>query len=151
MRSAHRRHRPDVRPKRDSGPPVEIAIEQVGGEGDGVAAGPVFAPYTLPGERVLVAGSGDRRELLEVLEPSPNRVVPPCPHFGACGGCALQHWDHAPYLAWKVERLRGTLARQHIETEILAPFAAGPGTRRRLALHARPGNRQEARLGYKAR
>ena len=151
MRSAHRRHRPDVRPKRDSGPPVEVVIEDVGGEGDGVAAGPVFAPFTLPGERVLVAGAGDRRELVEVLTASPERVVPPCPHFGACGGCALQHWDHAPYLAWKVERLRGTLARQHIETEILAPFAAAPGTRRRLALHARPGNRQEARLGYKAR
>jgi 23S rRNA (uracil1939-C5)-methyltransferase len=128
-----------------------VLIETVGGEGDGVAAGPVFAPFTLPGERVLVAGSGDRRELVEVLAPSAERVVPPCPHFGSCGGCALQHWDHAPYLAWKVERLRGTLARQHIESEILAPFAAGPGTRRRLALHARPGNRQEARLGYKAR
>jgi 23S rRNA (uracil1939-C5)-methyltransferase len=140
-----------VRPKRDSGPPVEVVIEDVGGEGDGVAAGPVFAPFTLPGERVLVAGAGDRRELVEVLTASPERVAPPCPHFGACGGCALQHWDHAPYLAWKVERLRGTLARQHIETEILAPFAAAPGTRRRLALHARPGNRQEARLGYKAR
>jgi 23S rRNA (uracil1939-C5)-methyltransferase len=140
-----------VRPKRDSGPPVEVLIESVGGEGDGVAAGPIFAPYTLPGERVLVSGAGDRRELVEILSPSAERVVPPCPHFGACGGCALQHWDHAPYLAWKVERLRGTLARQHIETEILAPFAAGPGTRRRLALHARPGNRQEARLGYKAR
>jgi 23S rRNA (uracil1939-C5)-methyltransferase len=140
-----------VRPKRDAGPPVEVLIESVGGEGDGVAAGPLFAPFTLPGERVLVAGSGDRRELVEVLALSPERVVPPCPHFGVCGGCALQHWDHAPYLAWKVERLRGTLARQHIETEILAPFAAGPGTRRRLALHARPGNRQEARLGYKAR
>ena len=151
MRSAHRRHRPDLRPKPASGPPVEVLIETVGGEGDGVAAGPVFAPFTLPGERVLVAGSGDRRELVEVLAPSAERVVPPCPHFGSCGGCALQHWDHAPYLAWKVERLRGTLARQHIETEILAPFAAGPGTRRRLALHARPGNRQEARLGYKAR
>jgi len=151
MRSAHRRHRPDLRPKPASGPPVEVLIETVGGEGDGVAAGPVFAPFTLPGERVLVAGSGDRRELVEVLAPSAERVVPPCPHFGSCGGCALQHWDHAPYLAWKVERLRGTLARQHIESEILAPFAAGPGTRRRLALHARPGNRQEARLGYKAR
>jgi len=151
MRSAHRRHRPDLRPKPASGPPVEVLIESIGGEGDGVAAGPVFAPFTLPGERVLVAGSGERRELVEVLTPSAARVVPPCPHFGACGGCALQHWDHAPYLAWKIERLRGTLAKQRVETDILAPFAAQPGTRRRLALHARSGSRQEAKLGYKAR
>ena len=141
--------RPDPRPP--PGPPVDIVIESVGGEGDGVAPGPIFAPFSLPGERVRVQGSGERRELLEVLEPSAQRVEPPCPHFFACGGCALQHWDHAPYLAWKVGRLIGTLARQHIETEILAPFAAGPGTRRRVALHARKGNRDAARLGYKAR
>jgi len=39
----------------------------MGGEGDGVAPGPVYAPFTLPGERVRVTGSGERRELLEVL------------------------------------------------------------------------------------
>ncbi|MBS0332638.1 MAG: class I SAM-dependent RNA methyltransferase, partial [Proteobacteria bacterium] len=50
-----------------------------------------------------------------------------------------------------VARLAGTLARQHIETEILAPFAARPGTRRRVALHARRGTREAARAGYKAR
>lgn len=141
--------RPDPRPP--PGPPVELAIQSVGGEGDGVAAGPVFVPFSLPGEQVRARGSGERRELLEVLRPSPQRVEPPCPHFFACGGCALQHWDHAPYLAWKVERLVGTLARQRIETEILPPFAAGPGTRRRVALHARKGGREAARLGYKAR
>jgi 23S rRNA (uracil1939-C5)-methyltransferase len=141
--------RPDPRPP--PGPPVELVIESVGGEGDGVAPGPVFVPFSLPGERVRAQGAGERRELLDVLEPSAQRVEPPCPHFFACGGCALQHWDHAPYLAWKVERLVGTLARQHIETEVLAPFAAGPGTRRRVALHARKGNREAARLGYKAR
>jgi len=130
---------------------VELSIESVGGEGDGVAAGPTFVPFTLPGERVRVQGSGERRELLEVLEPSAQRIEPACPHFFACGGCALQHWDHAPYLAWKVERLVGTLARQRIETEIVAPFAAQPGTRRRVALHARKGSRDAARLGYKAR
>ena len=116
-----------------------------------MAEGPVFVPFTLPGERVLATGGGDRRELVEVLAPSPERVVPPCPHFGVCGGCALQHWDHAPYLAWKVDRLRGTLAREQIETDILAPFAAGPGQRRRLALHARKGSFHKARLGFKAR
>ena len=123
----------------------------MGGEGDGIAAGPAFVPFTLPGERVRATGSGERRELLEVLEPSPQRIAPVCPHFGICGGCALQHWAHEPYLAWKVERLVGTLARQQIETEVLAPFAAGPATRRRVALHARRGSREAARLGYKAR
>lgn len=141
--------RPDPRPP--PGPPVEVTIEGVGGEGDGVAAGPIFVPFTLPGERVRAQGAGDRRDLMEVLEPSAERVEPPCPHFFACGGCALQHWDHAPYLAWKIERLVGTLARERIETEILSPYAAGPGTRRRVALHARKGGRDAARLGYKAR
>ncbi|MBX3485087.1 class I SAM-dependent RNA methyltransferase [Phenylobacterium sp.] len=155
MRSPKRRvqGRPDPRPP--PGPPAEFTIDAVGGEGDGVAAsdrgGPVFIPFTLPCERVVAKGSGDRRELVEVLEASAERVPPPCPHVFACGGCALQHWAHGPYLAWKVERLRGTLARQHIETEILPAFAAGPGTRRRVGLHARKGTAEAARLGYKAR
>jgi 23S rRNA (uracil1939-C5)-methyltransferase len=153
MRSHRRRPgsrpstRPDPRPP--PGPPAEFIIEAVGGEGDGVAAGPVFVPFSLPGERVRAQGSGERRELLDVLTASAERIQPVCPHFFSCGGCALQHWAHAPYLAWKVERLVGTLARERIETEILPPFAAQPGTRRRVTLHARRGDRDQARLGYK--
>jgi 23S rRNA (uracil1939-C5)-methyltransferase len=111
----------------------------------------VFVPFTLPGERVIAAGVGERRILREVLEPSGDRIQPPCPHFFACGGCALQHWAHEPYLVWKVERLAGTLARQRIDTEFVPAFAAAPATRRRLALHARKGTAAAARLGYKAR
>jgi 23S rRNA (uracil1939-C5)-methyltransferase len=151
MRPHPRRPGPRPGSKPPPGPPVELAIQAVGGEGDGVAAGPVFVPFTLPGERVRAQGSGERRDLLQVLEPSVERIAPACPHFGVCGGCALQHWAHAPYLAWKVGRLAGTLARQRIETEILPPFAAAPGTRRRVALHARKGSAEAARLGYKAR
>lgn len=147
MRSSNRR----PEPPKPSGPPVEVVIETIGGEGDGVAAGPIYVPFTLPGETVRATGGGERRELDAVLEASAERVEPPCPHFGVCGGCALQHWDHGAYLAWKVERLRKTLGLQRIETEILAPFAAPPASRRRLALHARPGKRGEARLGYKTR
>jgi len=146
-----RRSRPVPRPPTGPEPIVEVVVEAMGGEGDGMAPGPIFAPFTLPGERVRLAGRGERRELVEVLEASAERVSPPCPHFGACGGCALQHWEHGAYLAWKVERLRGTLAREHIETEILPAFAAAPRTRRRLALHARQGKKSAARLGYKAR
>jgi 23S rRNA (uracil1939-C5)-methyltransferase len=130
---------------------AELLIETVGAQGDGVAAGPVFVPLTLPGERVMALVEGDRGELETVLRPSPDRVAPPCPHFGACGGCALQHWDPAPYLAWKVEQIWTTLAREGIETEFAPAFAARPGTRRRLALHARKLGRDQAALGFKAR
>lgn len=151
MRRRPQRAKGRPSPARPAGPPVELTIESVGGEGDGVAAGPAFVPFSLPGERVLARGSGERRELVEVLVPSADRIEPVCPHFAACGGCALQHWAHGPYLAWKVERLAGVLARQHIEAEILPGFAAEPGTRRRVALHARKGTQEAARLGYKAR
>lgn len=136
-----------------SGPPVELLVERLGGQGDGVAeheGRPVYVPFTLPGERVRARPVGGRGELETVLVPSPERVKPPCPHFGACGGCALQHLDPPAYLAWKVEQLRLTLALERIETDILPPFAAPPASRRRLALHARAHGRHVA-LGYKAR
>jgi 23S rRNA (uracil1939-C5)-methyltransferase len=129
----------------------ELLIERVGGQGDGIGAGPVFAPLTLPGERVLAAVVGDRADLTDVLEPSLDRISPPCPYFGRCGGCALQHWNHAPYLAWKVEQVRLALARERIETDFAPAFAATRGDRRRVALHARKGNRDLAILGFKGR
>jgi 23S rRNA (uracil1939-C5)-methyltransferase len=127
-----------------------LRIESVGAQGDGVAQGHVYVPLTLPGETARVEVRGDRAEMLELLVPSPDRVPPPCPHFGDCGGCALQHWASAPYLDWKIEQIRLALARERIETEFLAPFAAPPGARRRLALHARKEG-GKVRLGFKAR
>ncbi len=68
-----------------------------GGEAIGRHEGrAIFVPYAIPGERVRVeiveeAKRFARARLLEVLEPSPVRVEPPCPYFGACGGCHLQH------------------------------------------------------------
>lgn len=128
-----------------------FTVEAVGARGDGVAAGPVYVPFTLPGEQVLARVEDDRGELVEVSQSSPDRVEPPCPHFFACGGCALQHWAPGPYLDWKADLVRSALARERIETEILPSFASPPGSRRRLALHARQGRRGEARVGYKAR
>lgn len=142
-----------MRPKRYTGPKTEtreLLIGPIGAQGDGQAPGPVFAPLTLPGERVQADVAGDRAERIQVLQASPERVAPPCPHFGDCGGCALQHWRTEPYLAWKVEQIRLTLARERIETEILPPFAAQPGSRRRLALHARRAG-DVVQIGFKAR
>jgi 23S rRNA (uracil1939-C5)-methyltransferase len=127
-----------------------LTIEAMGDQGDGLACGGVVVPLGLPGERVLASVAGGRGEILEILQPSGERVAPPCPHFGDCGGCALQHWATSPYLAWKVERIRQALARQGIETKILAAAVAPPAARRRLALHARRHGREVA-LGLKAR
>lgn len=60
---------------------------------------PLFVYYALPGELVEVATRGRRGGVgfgsaARVLEPSPDRVAPRCPHFGECGGC---HWQHARY------------------------------------------------------
>jgi 23S rRNA (uracil1939-C5)-methyltransferase len=128
----------------------DFLIDSMGAKGDGVAAGPLYAALTLPGERVRAERQGDRAEVEAILEPSPDRVTPPCPYFGDCGGCALQHWAPAPYLTWKADQVRQALARERIETEILPTFAAPAHSRRRLALHARAAGKGVV-LGFKVR
>jgi 23S rRNA (uracil1939-C5)-methyltransferase len=64
----------------------EVVIERLGREGDGIA-GALRLPFALPGERWRVPEAGEAT----LLDPAPVRVAPPCPHFGRCGGCSLQH------------------------------------------------------------
>jgi 23S rRNA (uracil1939-C5)-methyltransferase len=81
--------------------PIEINLDAIahGGEAIGRHGGKaIFVPYAIPGERVRIEIVEERdrwarARLLEVLEPSPDRVAPPCLYFGpeACGGCQWQH------------------------------------------------------------
>ncbi|MDQ3495811.1 MAG: 23S rRNA (uracil(1939)-C(5))-methyltransferase RlmD [Pseudomonadota bacterium] len=76
----------------------------------------VFVAGALPGERVLVrqtarSRSFDEAMTLEVLQASPHRVAPRCPHFGTCGGCALQHLDPAQQILAKQRVLQENLER----------------------------------------
>jgi 23S rRNA (uracil1939-C5)-methyltransferase len=131
-----------------------LTIARMAGQGDGVAEtpdGPVFAPLTLPGETVRGEVRDGRMEGVEVVEASPDRVAPVSPHYGECGGCSLQHWASGPYLAWKRDQVIASLARERIETEVEATVAVPPGTRRRLALHARRLADGRVVLGFKAR
>ncbi|NJC42456.1 23S rRNA (uracil1939-C5)-methyltransferase [Brevundimonas alba] len=131
-----------------------LTITRVGGQGDGIAesaAGPVFAPLTLPGETIRAEVVDARAESVEILTPSADRVPPVSPHYGDCGGCSLQHWAAAPYLEWKREQVALALAREGVETVVEPTVAVPPGTRRRLALHARRGLDGRAVLGFKAR
>lgn len=135
--------------------PVNLQIERMGAQGDGVARGPdgraVYVPLTLPGEWASVRVDGDRGEVVALIESSPDRIAPASPHYGDCGGCSLQHWSARPYLYWKRDQVRQALEREGLQTAIKEVIACGPGLRRRLALHARPGKAGEARLGFKAR
>ena len=126
---------------------IDISVTGVGAQGDGLAPGPLFVPLTLGGETVRGHRDGQRVEVVEIVTASPDRVAPPCPHFGTCGGCSLQHWASEPYLAWKGDLVRTALSHEHIETEILPTFASPPGSRRRLALHARGGKGGVTRSG----
>ena len=131
-----------------------LTITRMGTQGDGVAetpAGSVFAPLTLPGETIRAELRDGRAEQIEILTSSPDRIAPVSPHYGDCGGCSLQHWATGPYLDWKREQVRLALGRADIETEIEATVAVPPGTRRRLALHARRGPDGRVALGFKAR
>jgi 23S rRNA (uracil1939-C5)-methyltransferase len=119
---------------------TEFLVERLGAQGDGVAAtenGPLYIPFTLPGERVTASRDGDRADLMAVIEASPLRVAPPCRHFGECGGCALQHMEERAYREWKRGRVVEALRSRGIEAEIEPLVPCAPGARRRVTLSAR--------------
>ena len=134
-----------------------LVIDHVGHRGDGVAtsgAESVYVPYTLGGETVEVAPvpghHPDRRRLVAVEIPSPERVTPFCPHFGVCGGCAIQHWETERYRAWKREIVVTTLAQNGIACEVAPLVDAHGAGRRRITLHARMGTHEVLKVGFAA-
>ena len=134
-----------------------LVIDHIGHHGDGVAiagGSSIYVPYTLGGETVEVAPvpghHPDRRRLIKVEAASPARVAPFCPHFGVCGGCAIQHWEAESYRAWKRELVVTTLAQAGIDCEV-APLVDAHGRgRRRITLHGRIGTHDVLKVGYSA-
>jgi 23S rRNA (uracil1939-C5)-methyltransferase len=118
----------------------KFRVERLGAQGDGVAdteTGPVFIPFTLPGETVTAAREKDRATLMAVIERSPGRVEPACRHFGECGGCALQHLDAAAYRAWKRGKVVEALGSKGMDAPVADLVGCPPASRRRVVLSAR--------------
>lgn len=128
---------------------TRLAISHVGHRGDGVADGH-FVPFTLPGEVVEVEGSEERVLPSRIVTPSPDRVDPPCPHFGTCGGCALQHWARAPYLDWKRDLIAAALRQHGLDAGIAPAIDAHGEGRRRVTFHARRGAGPRLVTGFAA-
>lgn len=131
----------------------ELVIETLGSRGDGVVRGdegPVHIPFTLPGERVRVRLQDGRGEVLELLEASEERCEPLCRHYGACGGCSLQHMKIPAYLAWKREQVRQAFLSRGLDVPVEPVSPARTGTRRRAVLAARR-TRTGVLLGFSKR
>ena len=76
----------------------------------------VFVPLAAPGDRLIVSIKDLSKrsafaEIVEILQPSPQRIEPPCVYFGRCGGCDFQQLDYVSQLAAKVEIIRDSLRR----------------------------------------
>src|SRR5262249_48754945 len=133
-----------------------LVIARLGVRGEGVAdtvAGARYVPLTLPGETVEIdawPGHPDRGHLIRVDIASPDRIAPICPHFGACGGCALQHLAAARYRDWKRALVADALAPVRLDAPIGDLVDAHGEGRRRVVLHARRGQRDVLEVGFAA-
>lgn len=153
-----------VRKRLQDAPPVTLTVTNLAHDGRGVAtygdpscpnAGDhlaekhgkkVFVSFALPAETVSVKITGSRKSLeegdaIEVLaNPNPERTTPPCPHFGVCGGCSLQHWQPDGQIHFKQSVLAELLEHQaHTQpNNWLPPLVAD-----------RLGYRTKARMGVR--
>ena len=138
---------------------IEITLEKMTHGGDAMGRLPdsraVFVPFVIPGEQVRVRlveqkKSYARAELVEILQPSPFRIEPRCPHFGECGGCQFQHLSYASQLQFKTDILRDQLNRiGHIPDPPLQPIQPSPqpwNYRNHVQFHLNG----EGRLGFLA-
>lgn len=99
--------------------PIEVTIERIVGDGKGIGfhdGQTVFVPETVPGDRIMAKvrshrGKVMQAQILEILEPSPQRVEAPCPYFPVCGGCDFQQFSYEDQLATKVTMTQDSLRR----------------------------------------
>ena len=96
----YRKKRVSIAPKE-----AELLIESLTNSGDGLGRldeRVVFVPHTTPGDKVKIKITQRKKtyalaEVIELIEPSPDRIEPKCTYFAQCGGC---DWQHVPCLLY---------------------------------------------------
>lgn len=125
----------------DQSDPIEVT--RLGARGDGIADGPdgpLYIPFSAPGDLIRVlktASRGDGKVAVksELVSPGAGRVAPPCPHYGTCGGCSLQHVALNQIAAFKRDLLADALSKRGFTNIDVAETVSVPaGTRRRARL-----------------
>jgi 23S rRNA (uracil1939-C5)-methyltransferase len=136
---------------------AEVLIEKLVHGGDGLCRLPdgqvVFVPGTIPGEKVEIEiekhlGDYAFGRVVRFIEPSPQRIDPPCVHFGRCGGCQLQHLSYEGQIREKVLVFEETLKRVGGISEPILSLEPSPkafGYRHRLQFHV---HQETGALGF---
>ena len=124
---------------------TELTIQQLGPKGDGIhfgARGRVYIEGGVPGDYVTARVRRDaeglaRGEIVEIIDPSPQRQKAPCIHYDRCGGCTLQHVTPEFYRYWKGETVKDALFKQGLRPRHWrAPVFLGDHNRRRVTFTA---------------
>jgi tRNA/tmRNA/rRNA uracil-C5-methylase (TrmA/RlmC/RlmD family) len=127
---------------------LTLAVTDIAFGGEGVARQEdfvVFVPFVAPGEVVEaevteVKQRFARGKLLRVLQPSPERVTPPCPYFGQCGGCQYQHIAYPAQLQFKHKQAADLFQRiGGLDPALVAPVVPCPqpyGYRNRIMIRS---------------
>jgi 23S rRNA (uracil1939-C5)-methyltransferase len=129
---------------------IETTIERLGHLGDGIAPGPLYVPRALPGEVVQGVPEGKALRDVKILAPSPDRVRPGCRHYGACGGCQVQHVSDDFVATWKTGIIRDALGA-HGLVPTIRPIATSPERSRRRATFSARRTKKGAMAGFHAR
>jgi 23S rRNA (uracil1939-C5)-methyltransferase/tRNA (uracil-5-)-methyltransferase len=117
----------------------------------------VMVAFALPGERVRVRvfrnhANYSEADLVEVLEPSPQRIEPKCPLFGRCGGCQYQNLEYAEQLAWKRRQVAELVEHMAGLTLEVSPVIGSPrpfGYRSKITPHfGAPTEGRELAIGF---
>lgn len=133
-----------------------VTIDTLGAQGDGIfhaSNGPVYVPFSLPGETLAIARVKNHGTIMSYGETSPDRIAPACRHFGpdgkggSCGGCSLQHMAKPAYNAFKRSLVVAALKSKGIDLPVGELIEAHPGERRRVVFAARR-TEKELLIGY---
>ena len=111
-----------------------LIIAHLAHRGDGVAltqTGKIYVTGTLPNETIEADIVGERGTLVRVVDEAGDRIPAPCPSFGSCGGCSLQHISAESYKAWKFEQVADALKAHNLEADLAPLLTINEGTRRR--------------------
>lgn len=129
---------------------MSIKIQQLSIQGDGIAEGPLYVPFTLPDEEVEGEVIGNRIPTPRILTPSEDRVKAPCSHFKTCGGCAMQHASDSFMEDWKRQVVEKALEAQGLSAEI-RPTITSPAQSRRRATFGGRRTKKGVMVGFYGR